>query len=230
MRRIVLSNTYNTRDLGGYPIGSQGQTRYGAFWRSDVPTQLNEEDVKRFLDAGMTTIVDLRFEGEPEHRPCYFADKEGFAYHHVAMVGNTTGFEDERAMPDFYRQMLGEKLALGRALKLLADAPGGAMYHCMAGKDRTGVISALLLWLCGVGIEDILADYQITSTYLRPFIRKYLEHFPQIPAYLLESRVSFMEGPFEELMAKYPDPVVYFAEAGLSNAQIAALRDKLIAR
>ena len=64
------------------------------------------------------------------------------------------------------------------ALRAIAEAPQAVLFHCTAGKDRTGVVAALLLWLAGVSEEDILADYIVSGPYLQQMLRAYCEAHP----------------------------------------------------
>ena len=166
MRRLLLSNTLNTRDLGGYTINSRKVTRYKMFFRSDAPIQVSEEDIEQLLSYNITTIVDLRSDDEVQKKPCALKSDKRFEYYHCKIYGDGCLPKSIDAVPNSYFEMVDEQKTVLNIMRVFIKAEQGVLYHCSAGKDRTGVISALLLLLAGVSNVDILADYQISQAYL----------------------------------------------------------------
>lgn len=88
MRRFLLSNTLNTRDLGGYPIGCGKVTAYKVFLRSDVPIQVSDDDIEILTSNNITTIVDLRSDDETQSKPCALKNNKNFEYYHCKIYGD----------------------------------------------------------------------------------------------------------------------------------------------
>ena len=172
LRRIPLGTMLNLRDLGGYPIAGGGCTAWGRMLRGDNPAGLSDEDLQWLLDREITTVIDLRSAGELERKPDQLSADPNFFYHHIPMVGGERLPNLEQDVGRSYFEMLERREAPARVLRAIAQAPGGVLFHCTAGKDRTGCTAALLLTLAGVGREDILADYQVTELYIRELVRK----------------------------------------------------------
>ena len=163
----------NARDLGGYATEDGRETRWGAVVRSAALATLTEAGRAALADYGVRAIVDLRLPDELADHPNPFAEPgdHGIAYTNVSFIDPaaappnavTTLAEDYLQMLDRYRHGVAEAMAA------IARAPDGAVViHCAAGKDRTGLISALLLGLVDVPAETIAmrasASRQIAST------------------------------------------------------------------
>lgn len=175
-RRLPLEGLKNARELGGYPTGSGGATRFGIFIRSEVPEHLTENDFEFLKDYGVTDVIDFRGHQETERSADVLACMPWVCYHHLPMSDRNaargalpeTGASDGGFFwGDHYIVMADKaKQWVREVLETLAAATGCALFHCTTGKDRTGLITALLLGLCGVCDEDIAADYCISSLYL----------------------------------------------------------------
>ena len=174
-RRLDLEGAYNIRDLGGYPTLDGGRTAWGRFLRADGLHALPVESQDALIDYGVSTVVDLRLTREVEPRPNVFAARSEVSYHRENVLGDDfleANFPDvgdvARRLVDIYTMVLDERQpALRRVLGLLAGSgPSVAMYNCTAGKDRTGVVSALLLGIAGVPHETIAEDYALSARFL----------------------------------------------------------------
>ncbi len=109
MRRFPLSNTLNTRDLGGYPIDCGKVTRYNVFLRSDVPIQVSDNDIELLLSNNITTIVDLRSDDEVQSKPCAFENDKNFEYYHRKMYGDGCLPASVDDVSDSYFEMVDEQ-------------------------------------------------------------------------------------------------------------------------
>jgi protein-tyrosine phosphatase len=178
-RLVRLEGARNFRDLGGYR-GADGLTvRYGCLFRSGELATLTDADRTVVAELGIATICDLRGAAEAERMPdvpivgaegVELAMGEGDADHgnmidRVAR-GEIAGVSDED-MADIYVSLLGRFAPeIGSVLTLAADPDRHALlFHCAAGKDRTGLVAALLLAALGVSRDDILDDYELTNRY-----------------------------------------------------------------
>ena len=227
LRRLPLAHTLNTRDLGGYPITPKGQTRYGRFLRSDLPVLLSDEEAARLLQAGITTIIDLRSFEELDRQPSFFAGRPGFDYHHFPL-GMGRPPMDETDIGSSYLGMLDDPAVIRGIMTLFARADTGFLYHCTAGKDRTGMISALLLSLVNVSMPDILADYQVTHTYIAPMLDQLHKSDPSLPAWIGQSRPEYLLGFFDLFFKIHPSVEAYLLQLGLISGEISAIKAKLV--
>jgi hypothetical protein len=170
-RLLPLVGAYNFRDLGGYPTVDGGLTRWGRLFRSDTLHELREADLKILRDIGLRTVIDLRTPTEVAQTGRGLLEHEPVSYLHLSVIQ-----EREAAGPlppsladidlaDMYVQWLDSaREPLVRALSTVADpARFPLVFHCAAGKDRTGVLAALTLDIVGVDRQVIVEDYVLTA-------------------------------------------------------------------
>lgn len=227
LRRIPLGNMMNLRDLGGYPLPDGGCTAWGQVLRGDNPKGFTDQEIQWLRDQGITTLLDLRSVQEAQRYPDELRDCPGFTYWNVPLVGGERLPNLEADVGKSYFEMLERREHPAQALRVIAQAPGGVLFHCMAGKDRTGCIAALLLTLAGVGREDILADYQITEIYIREMVRKIREVRPESAPFMGQSRVEYLEDCLNRLEEAHGSVEGYLTWLGLTGEELAALRRKL---
>lgn len=220
MHRFLLSKTLNTRDLGGYPIDCGGVTAYKAFLRSDVPIQVSDDDIELLLSNNITTIVDLRSDYETESKPCALKNHKKFEYYHCKIYGDGYLPESIEEVPISYFKMVDEQKTILNTMKVFAKAKGGVLYCCTAGKDRTGVISALLLLLADVSKTDILVDYQISRVYLGSMLQQFCESNKNVDINIITPKVEYMEKFLDMFQKKYNTVEEYFFQIGLSGSEI----------
>jgi protein tyrosine/serine phosphatase len=121
----------------------------------------------------------------------------------------------------------------GRALAAIADSDGTVVVHCMGGKDRTGLVSALLLRLAGVGLEAIGEDYSLSADNLAPLSEQWLaeatdEAEREKRRRLAHTPAEAMISVVEEIERRYGDVASYLRAAGLTDAQVERLRERLV--
>jgi protein-tyrosine phosphatase len=178
-RRIELDGALNFRDLGGYAT-PRGTTASGKLFRSDALSTLTDRDVATLLELGLTTVVDLRSARELEASPSVFATHKQVRYHHnpVAMLGPTDLAPHERLLAlDFAAHNVEmarhSSTTFAVLFRLLAEGDNCPLvFHCMGGRDRTGVAAALILMAAGVSHADIMQDYLISNVYLVPLMQR----------------------------------------------------------
>lgn len=154
------SGCTNQRDLGGLPTPAGGRIRSGALVRSGRHDGLSAATIAAIRAGAVGRIIDLRWAWECAEHPSPFAGDA--VYRHVPMLSDVLDYDPP---PDSYGPMLDHcQHRIGHAFRAVAEAPPGAVVvHCHAGKDRTGVLVALLLGVAGVGPDDIAADYARTD-------------------------------------------------------------------
>ena len=165
----LLRSTLNTRAL---PVG---EMRY---IRSDYPGDLSDQEVKWLLQNGITTIVDLREEREYLSRPCRLEHEEGFKYYHLPVTGGGEPPATPEDVAASYLRMIDKQM--DRIISTIMEAPGNVMYFCNAGKDRTGVVSAIILKKLGFSDPLIISDYMETKDNLIGFLTAYVKEHPEV--------------------------------------------------
>lgn len=175
-RRLTLDSIENIRDLGGYSTSNGKQTRWRSFLRADHYRSWTPATCQALIDYGVKLVIDLRAPHETISLPNSFADSEQVTYLNLPFMPNEVQsgipfqtllnrLEDPHEM---YAFMLDEcKTPIGEIFTAIAthNTPT-TLFHCHAGKDRTGVIAALLLSLAGVDDDAISQDYALTGDYL----------------------------------------------------------------
>lgn len=239
-RRVDLEGCFNFRDLGGYPARDGRTVRWRRLFRSDALHHLTPGDVARFLgELGIRDVVDLRssLELEAEGRGL-LADSPAARFHHVPLFDTGAPAAVSGAdvsLADRYVAMAEHGgPAMGRVVAILAQSEAPAVYHCAAGKDRTGMISALVLELVGVDDELILEDYAASQENIRPIVERllgasgYRSVLETLPKDTLHARPDTMLSFLECLRERYGSVEGFARHVGVSDEQIAALREKLL--
>lgn len=175
-KRLPLKHAYNIRDLGGYTAKNGMVTKYHVFYRGDALNKLEEEEWKFLKEIGITTIFDLRSSSESSLMD-YHSEKYGIRTYRIPLQKEELDLKNiellsntsiKKSMEDGYMTMIEENIdTIARLLNQICHKTeeGAVLFHCTAGKDRTGLISALLLWLCQVADTDIIADYAVSEIY-----------------------------------------------------------------
>ena len=211
----------NLRDLGGYPLAGRGSerfTRWGSLYRGDLPKQVTQADRQRLRELGITTVVDLRSKEEIERKPDPLAQELGIRYLHCPLAGDgRVPAPDE--VPLSYMEMADGTGQMAGALRAIAEAPQAVLFHCTAGKDRTGVVAALLFWLAGVSEEDILADYIVSGPYLQQMLRAYCEAHPG--AVICPPQSAYMSSFLRLFAQRYGTPRQYLEMLGVDAGKLA---------
>jgi protein-tyrosine phosphatase len=240
-RRLAWEGLLNARDLGGYPTADGRRTRWGAVVRSDSLAALTPAGRRALLDYRVRSMVDLRLPAEVVRHPNPFAepDTHGVAYVNVSFIDPATPprEDEDTRLADDYKGMLDRfRGPVAAVMAAIANAPeGGVLVHCAAGKDRTGLIAALLLGLVGVAPETIAADYALTAECLRPRNQRWLEDGPgdrDERAALLARFAPTAEVMLEvldHLNQRYGGVEPYLLEAGVVAADLDRLRERLLA-
>ena len=228
MRRYILKGTLNTRDIGGYPTGTGIFTQFGRFLRSDAPCELSDSDLELMCGMGITTVLDLRSAGEVSRRPSSFAADSRFKYHHLHLNDKLRELNGEEDIPVGYFRMVDESDTMCEIMKIIAAAPEGVLFHCAAGKDRTGCTAALLLDLAGVPLVDIIADYQVSETYIKVLWRKLQVEFPDIQKFFGQSRPEYIEGFMNRVYENYGGARELLLSAGVTEDELGKILEKLL--
>jgi len=222
-RILLWDGCNNIRDLGGLRTSDGRTTRWGAIVRSDTPSRLTETGWSELYGYGIRTIITLRTHGMTENEldfsspysdiatvqaPIEDITDTEFVQHWVdsSLWGTPLYFEDSlRRWPERHAAVIS---AVARA------QPGGVLFHCIRGHDRTGIISLLLLALAGVIPDDIVADYEMSPDPIRDKL-------------LAREHSSVREAMLSTLAGLNPVDR-YLGEGGVSQEDVAAVCKRLL--
>jgi protein-tyrosine phosphatase len=241
-RLVALERSFNFRDLGGY-VGHQGMvTRWGTLFRSDTLHELTGPDVETLRSLGLATIVDLRTRRELEHTGRGPLADESMAFRHLSLIRDGEGEAMAAPAPpgDELSLRYGWYLEGGRdslvaALLLLADPVNlPLVFHCAAGKDRTGVLAALVLDILGVAPEVIVADYVITAERMPMILDRYRSdpalaaRMDQVPATRFSVEARTMERFLADLYHRFGGARGWALAAGVGADQLDRIGEQLL--
>jgi protein tyrosine/serine phosphatase len=238
-RTLAWDGCVNVRDLGGVPTEDGAVTRLGVVIRSDNVRGLTDEGWRALERHGIARIVDLRWPEELDQDPPRDVDVDVV---HVSVLGpnlaESRGYlrtldahvDTVDDIADHYAWAYVEFLErnrdrFGRALAAVADADGPVVIHCMGGKDRTGLMAALLLRLAGVSIDEIARDYALSGPNLAATLEPWLADAPdelerERRRKLSGTPAAAMSRVLEEVERRYGSVRGYLEETGLHAGQI----------
>lgn len=241
-RLIDLAGAFNFRDLGGYPTVSGRATRWGLLFRSDTLHELTDADVEILRSLGLATIVDLRTPRELARTGRGPMASEPVTFRHLSVIGEGGG--EATAAPATPGEELSTRylwyLESGRqplveALSLVAEPDHlPLVFHCAAGKDRTGVLAALVLDLLGVEPDVIVADYVVTAGRMDLILARYRSdpdvaaRMADVPAYRFAVEAETMERFLAGLHDRYGGARAWALQAGVDAAAIDRLAGALL--
>lgn len=230
--RLPLEGATNVREMGGYPTLDGKITCFKTFIRGNRLKDITENDNEFLKNYGITDIIDLR--GNTKIQDSFVSDDNinlnYFNYHYIPLsTAETEEYIKEYAVNDSfdfgegYYLLLKNKEKIAKVFKTFVNAKGAVLYHCTAGKDRTGVISALLLGICNVSDMDIIANYETTYTYLKDeeFILSY-------DPYSRVSKAQFMDTFIKRLKENYGSFENYVLSCGVTKEEIEIIRKKFL--
>lgn len=229
MRRFFIDKVENMRDIGGYSIGNNLVVKLGKIIRTNVITNLNEEELNEIKNMGFTDIIDLRSDEEVKRKNGVFFNNPNFNYNHIAINGNGRLPKDENDIVNTYMEMLEGKEQIRKIFEILSNSIGGVIYYCNVGKDRTGLITALILKLLGVDNKDIVADYIASGVFLEKKLKDYAVEInnPDI----LKVTVPKPETIFrvlENIDNEYGSIERFLLDVGITKKQIEIIKEKYI--
>ena len=158
--------------------------------RSDAPAALNEADIAWLRENNVRTVVDLREGRELERKPCALRQLPDFTYHHLPVTGGNQVPATPDDVSPWYLSTLDDQME--KILRPIQTAGTNVIYFCAAGKDRTGIVTALLLLQAGASDEQIIEDYLLTAVNMRQRIAGYVERNPQWDSEVLTPQRRYM--------------------------------------
>ncbi len=242
-RRIEFERCVNFRDLGGYALKSGGTLRWGKIFRSDSIHGMTASDARRArAGLGIRTIIDLRTEAEATLYGIGLLGLPPVRHYQVSMLAykglaaDWDGWRSSPQLSDCYSALLNQAgPALAQIIRILAR-PGAlpAVFHCMAGKDRTGIAAAVILSALGADEEDIVSDYALTEEYAgtAPVARgpagRQESEDRQIPTSLLAASPETMRCFLKMVVDSYGSIHRFLDMHGVTPGEIRGLREALV--
>ena len=241
-RSIIFELVFNVRDLGGLATLDGRTTRSGLLYRADGVQRLAGEDLEKARGLGLKTVIDLRTQGEVERGGFFPVDLYAVEWHHLPIIQRmwsdddlvaTTGAVD--FLRDRYIDMVAEGAASIAQIVELVAAGTPTLFHCAAGKDRTGVVAAVLLGLLGVHAEEIAADYHATAGAMAAFVDWLTITYPEALDSMTSQPPEYLEAPMEAMVGflthvdeRYGSMAGLAGHLGVAPATVERLRSTLL--
>lgn len=238
-RELRLEIAYNVRHLGGYATVDGGQTN-DEIIRSASLHRLTDSAFAELTDRRVRTIVDFRSEAERERDVT--PDVARFGIRKVlapvwdkdaSPPGMANEFPGYAAVYPLFLEA--GTFAYRTLFETIADAEGAVLFHCAAGKDRTGIAAALLLEVAGVPDDQILEDYSRSAALLRPVLEEWLPRMnergitEEHAMRLMASDSPDMASTLQVVRERWGSAEGYLREAGVTDDVIVAVRARIVA-
>jgi protein-tyrosine phosphatase len=236
-RRLLLEGAYNVRDIGGYATSAGRKTRWRSIVRADRPTRLTVSDQQILLDYGIHTVLDMRFPKEVHKAPNNFAQSPTIIYKNLPIFKDDDWEKSDKVSLLLEQNIFsldGCQSQLYKIFETIASQPTCILVHCAVGKDRTGLIIALLLSLVNVPLTTIAADYALSAEYLEPLYvglrakAKAAGHDVEKYENLLASEPETILETLAYVQTRYNGTENYLRTIGLNDAQLDQLRQLLL--
>ena len=238
-RLIALEGAVNFRDLGGYATLDGRRTRWRVLFRADGLSELSQTDFSVMRELGIRTVVDLR-SGHEVEQSRFDVEAHPVDFHHFPFIDQLPDVEQWDRRPGLlgaqYKEMLVDAAPqiIGALEVLTAPDSRPAVFHCTAGKDRTGLLSALVLSLLGVPEETVVADYALSGEAMERLRAKLVVKYPDSKDTISDIDEVFSANPanmvdlFAYLRERYGSVTEYAATVGVPDAVVARLREELL--
>ncbi len=235
-RHIEVEGGVNIRDLGGYPTQDGQTTRWGVLIRSSNLDRITPAGQQRLLDYGVKTVIDLRDDEEVRDYPDVFAQVDAVDYRNLPLSqsGFASGAEYAHLGELYSQYLVAFRDNIGKIIAAISEAETAILFHCAVGKDRTGVVSALLLRLVGVADDVIADDYAQTTTQIAHLVAQWREYAQKQDHDMRQferdvaSDAESMLHTLKVLNSEYDGVVNYLRTCGVTDQQLAQLQTRLV--
>ncbi|TLG74208.1 tyrosine-protein phosphatase [Culicoidibacter larvae] len=234
--RINLDGTHNARDIGGYPTADNKTTKLKRFVRTDGLHDLTDDDVKKLLEYGVSVDIDLRGTDEVARTSDRLQSVPAIKYVNINLLGHimdviASGNGDvPKSLGDMYIATLksGQEYFKQIFKLMLEDKNATVLFHCSAGKDRTGMVAAMLLMLAGVEEQTIIEDYAISARYLSPIMDQFSVENDASLSHFLNSDAENIKMFIDAINKDYGGIEAYLKLCGLRDEEITNLRASFV--
>lgn len=230
MRRILKDKVENMRDIGGYHVGKSKIVKAGLLVRSNVITTLDNDDIQNLANLGFSTVIDLRSDEEVARKNGVFVNNKKFSYKHVPIKGDGRLPKENESVLDTYIEMLSGKEQIKEIFDILSKTEGGVIYYCNAGKDRTGVVTALILKLLGVDEKEIAIDYAASGIFLDKMLKEYAQSMNNDKNIIniITPKADTIFKLFDYIDGNYESTEEYLKQCGITENTINTIKEKYI--
>lgn len=239
---LPLDGASNVRDLGGWRVADGRRVRQGMVWRSAALHGLTEADLGRLAEAGIATVCDLRGEREAARAPSRLPPGAqahplpiepfvGASLRDMLERGAATGEGAVELLRQAYLAYVSDHLPAYRSLfaLLMQDARRPLLFHCSAGKDRTGIGAALVLTVLGADRATVMADYVATDRLWRRDHPLPAGTPPAAAEAILSTHPALLEAALDAALARFGGVEGLAAEGlGLDRSALASFREALL--
>ncbi|WP_394011774.1 tyrosine-protein phosphatase [Anaerococcus cruorum] len=232
-KRLPLKNIKNARDLGGVPTIDGKVTQWNKFLRTANLDDISDSEIEILKDYGIESIIDLRRDREIpfdsiEHKKI----TDNFNFNNISLAPNDEFRREEIeqiinrevSIGSTYRNLIDNFPKIKEIMEVFANTDGATLFHCQEGKDRTGIISMILMGLANVGRADIIADYEISAAHLG-YIERYDEDEP-FSVFRITNPYAMKEA-YEYIERKYKTFEDYLLYAKVEQETIDKVKSKL---
>ena len=247
-RQIDFESVPNFRDIGGYHTRDGYTIAWHRLFRSGELRHMTAGDLTKLREEiGLISVIDLRSVFEIKHRGMGLLSEAGFKYYNVSFIpdggerdGDARRFREFPNMGEFYVDLVRQK-GFGRriveALEIIAEPENHPLvFHCTAGKDRTGILAAMLLSILGVRDDDIKNDYCLTGPYIEALFNrlksevKIVEDSMRLPDFFWTATPESMALLLDTLRRENGSVSDYVAAHGAAPALVGRLKTALLNR
>jgi protein-tyrosine phosphatase len=237
-RHITFEACFNFRDIGGYETAAGQRVKWGTVFRADSLARLTSSDIDAAMDLGLRTVIDLRSTDEL-NRNGVFARATDVAFHHLPVFEEYTPATSDDSEPppgvEYAAMATSGANAVANAVSVIAEGDHAVVFHCAAGKDRTGIVAALVLSSLGVPDESIVRDYSLSELSLEPWLAWAESNAPQVaaesasaPPWVLRAPAANMQAFLDILRQRHGSVEGYLTNVGLDGEILDALRGRLL--
>ncbi len=243
VRDIELDGGFNVRDLGGYPTRDGGVTKKGVLVRSGTLTDITPDAQTVLVDYGVKTIIDIRDEWEVEHYPDAPAQSDVMRYRNIPFIGDHLNRDEKwhaqagshKNMYEVYAYYLEHcQPQIREIMTTLIESEPTTLYHCYAGKDRTGMISAFILGAVGVADDIIVQDYAETTPRISHLVKEWrvdavknkrdMQKFERDVSSDAHTMVNFLA----HVQERYGGITAFLNTCGVTSADLNELKARLV--
>ena len=226
----------NCRELGGMPLAGGKTFREGLFIRCGSPEWLKGSEIQEVKDYGIKNVLDFRATEELKTGINPFAQDPDVNFYNIPLFSGNPNDTKDAAMEyirthtlgDYYviiAEEMGDRLA--NIMRILLNAEGLTIFHCAHGKDRTGVVAALLYLICGASREDIVNNYKVSYEYLKDFLAPFIAKLPDDMKHCLRSDAHNMETFISYIDSRWNgDAAKLLCANGFTMEEVEALKAK----
>lgn len=240
-RVVALEGADNFRDLGGYRTDNGQRVGWHRLYRSASLQELTKTDIRLLREElGVAAVIDLRAPSEAAREGLGRLQDAGMDYLNVPVIHEHDGYRYE--IPErvdlaalYYEVLEQSGQSLGRIFQLLAEESGTpAVIHCAAGKDRTGMVSAIILGCLGVSGDDVVADYALSGPHMAAVKQRlrrlpsYGERVDQVPDAVWGAAPGNMAGLLRQIAQHYGGPRQWVLAHGVDDVLLRAVQDALL--